>query len=292
MEQHHWKSSAELAEQGFKRIQAWTNKDVNTSTFDTGFTELNELLSGFQPGNVVLLGSRPSMGKTALMQNIILNVAKQGHGVGIFSLAESAEQFLLRLTSITTEISMFDIRYGRINNETELPKIKKACEHIHSLPIFLQDRPVTVSELKTSVHLLKRQQDNLALVVVDYIGLLRMNNHALTFSEATAEASRTLKILAQELNVCVFALSQLNRSLEQRSDKRPILSDLRGSGALEQDADVVWFLYRDEYYDAQSPHKGLAEIIVAKQRNGPTGMITLQFEGQHLRFSSPSFHSV
>ena len=255
---------------------------------DTGFTELNTILSGFQRENVVLLGGRPAMGKTALMQNIILNVAKQGYGVGVFSLSDPVEQFMLRLIAIQSSVSMSDIRTGNVRKETDLPKIKEACEEMSTLPIFVQASSASADDIMERARILKQEQANLGLVVVDYIGLTTAANHMLSRSEAIAETSRKFKMLAKELDVCVLVLSQLNRSLEQRLDKRPILSDLRGSGALEQDADVICFLYRDEYYNPQTPDKGQAEIIVAKQRNGPTGRIILQFEGQYLRFNNQS----
>ena len=290
-QEHSWKSSAELVVQGFECIQEWMKKESDILGLDTGFEELNRILSGFQRGNVVMLGGRPAMGKTALMQNIILNVAKQGYGVGVFSLADSTEQFILRLICIKSSVSMIDIRNGNVKKETDLPKIKEACEDTSTLPIFVQDSSASADDIMERARILKQEQANLGLIVVDYIGLITATNHMLSRSEVIAETSRKFKMLAKELDVCVLVLSQLNRSLEQRLDKRPILSDLRGSGALEQDADVICFLYRDEYYNPQTPEKGQAEIIVAKQRNGPTGRIILQFEGQYLRFNNQNSDS-
>ena len=283
-EENVWQSSKELVDHGFEYIQHWMKKDSALLGLDTGFADLNNILSGLQPGNLLMLGGRPAMGKTALMQNIALNIAKAGHGVAIFSFADSAEQCMLRMIGIESLVSVCAIRNGHISEDTDLPKIIDACETIYSLPIFIQDRAASVEDIIARVRYLYENEKNIDLVVVDYIGLIEATNYMLNRSEAIAETSRKLKSLAKELNLCILVLSQLKRSLEQRSDKRPILSDLRGTGALEQDADVICFIYRDEYYYPDTPAKGRAEIIIAKQRNGPTGTVILNFEGKQLRF--------
>ena len=157
-QKQEWKSGADLAEQGFEYIQQWLSKGIDPSVIKTDFEGLDNILSGFQRGNMVILGGRPAMGKTALMQNIILNVAQQGHSVGVFSLSDSAEQFMLRLLAIKSSVSMTAIRNGRINNETEIPKVMKACEDTHSLPIFVQNRPASVNDIRERANQLKQQQ--------------------------------------------------------------------------------------------------------------------------------------
>ena len=281
-----WKSSRELTEQEFEQILARFNDESYTTGLDTGFNDLNSILGGLQRGQLVLLGGRPAMGKSALMQNIILHVAKKGHGVGVFSLASSAEQFILRLITIESSVSTSKIRTGKIHREIELPKISNACEHLNDLPIYIQDDALTSDDIRKGAHTLKHTQNNIDLIVVDYVDLLQGSHSSLRSSEAISGATRMFKSIAKDLNVCVLVLSQLNRRLERRLDKRPVLSDIRGSSALEQDSDVVCFIYRDEYYNPHDSQKGDAEIIIAKQRNGPTGSIMLQFDGPHLQFRS------
>lgn len=271
--QEHWKSSSEVVESSVGMIQQRMNKTKELLGLDTGFEDLNKLLAGLQLGQLVLLAGRPAMGKTALMQNIVLNIAGQGHGVGVFSFVDSAEQFMLRLIGIKSLVSMSEILNGTVDAETQLPNITHACQHIDSLPIFTQDRLGSVDDIIDEVRSLKETQDNLALVVIDHIGLV-----------GAANSSQKLKMLAKELNVCILVLSPLSRKVEKRSDKRPRLTDFRKKADLVQEADVVCFIYRDEYYDVDSPEKGITEVIIAKQRNGPIGTIKLQFEGKHLRF--------
>lgn len=287
-----WKSSRELVDQGFERIQKLMKQERKMVGLDTGFSDINTILSGLQRGKVVIIGSRPGMGKSLLSLNIGLNIAKGAHGVGIFSLAESAPQIMMRLISMESQVPMTTILNGRINKETELPKIMDACETLYSLPIVIQEDSCSIEEIEEQLIELKHQQENLGVVIVDYIGLVQSSNYLVTQREAIAAATRRLKHLARKLQICILVISQLNRSLEQRIDKRPILSDLRGTGALEQDADVVCFLYREEYYYVDTPEKGVAELIVAKQRIGPTGTVKLQFDGEYLQFSDRRDHFV
>ena len=214
----------------------------------------------------------------------MLNVARNGNGVGIFSLEMSVGQLVTRLLCTEGLVDAGKVRTGMLSREFDLPKLSNAAEVLYTLPIFLDDSPgINISQLRSKARRLKANNDNLGLIVVDYIGLMSGDARA-SRQEQVSESSRGLKALAKELDVCVLALSQLNRGVEQRTDKRPVPSDLRESGAIEQDADIITFIYRDEYYNEDSLAKGVAEVIIAKQRNGSTGTVELNFEGKHTRF--------
>ena len=287
--QKDWQVISKVVDKEFERIQELMRMDSEITGMDTGFADLNKMLAGLQKTDLFILAARPAMGKTAFALNLALNVAEKGHGVAVFSLEMSAGQLVTRLICMKGLIPADSVRKGTLSKEYDFPKLVKACEDLHSLPIFIDDTPsIGISQLRSKSRRLKANHPNLSLIVVDYIGLMQGEKAGENRQQQIADASRGLKGLAKEIDVCVLALSQLNRGVEQRTDKRPVPSDLRESGAIEQDADIISFIYRDEYYNEDTPEKGVAEIIIAKQRNGPTGTVKLYFEGKHTKFYSRS----
>jgi len=256
----------------------------------TGFTKIDELTAGFQKSDLIILAGRPGMGKTALALNIAKNAAVDANiPVAIFSLEMSKEQLCMRMLSSEARIDSSRLRSGFISQDDWI-KITDAAGVLTHAPIFIDDSPnITAFEIRTKSRRLKMEND-VGLVIIDYIQLMRGPVSAERRDLEISEISRSLKALAKELDIPVVALSQLNRKLEERSDKRPQLADLRESGALEQDADIVAFIYRDELYnkDENNPNKGKAEIILAKQRNGPTGFAILTFLDTYTRFENYS----
>ncbi|MEE8430473.1 MAG: replicative DNA helicase [Candidatus Desulfatibia sp.] len=256
----------------------------------TGFTKIDELTAGFQQSDLIILAGRPGMGKTAFALNIAKHAAVDANiPVALFSLEMSKEQLSMRMLSSEAQIDSSKMRRGFIS-QNDWMKITDAAGVLSEAPIFIDDSPsITALEIRTKSRRLKMDQ-NIGLIIVDYIQLMRGPASAERRDLEISEISRSLKALAKELALPVVALSQLNRELEKRSDKRPQLSDLRESGALEQDADVVAFIYRDELYnkDENNPKKGTAEIIIAKQRNGPTGTAPLKFWDAYTRFGDLS----
>ena len=252
----------------------------------TGFTQFDEITSGLQPADLVILAGRPSMGKTSYMMNIVENVAiKADVGVAVFSMEMPAESLTLRMLSSLGRINQKNVRSGQLDDD-DWPRLTNAVSILHKANIFIDDSPaLSPTEMRARVRRLKRKHD-IGLIVVDYLQLMSVKGHTENRVNEISEISRGLKALAKEMNVPVIALSQLNRSLEQRPNKRPVMSDLRESGAIEQDADVIVFIYRDEVYNEESEHKGTAEIIIGKQRNGPLGMAKLTFLGQYTRFEN------
>ncbi|MBW2574318.1 MAG: replicative DNA helicase [Deltaproteobacteria bacterium] len=254
----------------------------------TGFTKLDELTAGFQKSDLVILAGRPGMGKTALGLNIAKNAAVDANiPVAIFSLEMSKEQLSFRMLSSEARIDSSRLRRGFISQDDWI-KITDSAGVLSQAPIFIDDSPnITALEIRAKSRRLKMEKD-IGLIIVDYLQLMKGRASAERRDLEISEISRSLKALAKELDLPVVALSQLNRKLEERSDKRPQLSDLRESGALEQDADVVAFLYRDELYnrDENNPNKGKAELIVSKQRNGPTGFCILTFLDTYTRFEN------
>ena len=254
----------------------------------TGFADLDELTAGLQPSDLIIVAARPSMGKTALAVNMAEHAAlKSRKAVAIFSMEMSASQLAFRLISSLGRINQQHLRTGDIQEE-EWPRVTSAITLLSDAKIFIDDTPaLSPGELRARARRLKREHD-LGLIVIDYLQLMAVPGNKENRATEISEISRGLKALAKELNIPVIALSQLNRSLEQRTDKRPVMADLRESGAIEQDADVIIFIYRDEYYNQDSPDKGQAEIIIGKQRNGPTGTIKLTFLGQYTKFENYS----
>jgi len=254
----------------------------------TGFTKLDELTAGLQKSDLVILAGRPGMGKTALALNIAKNAAVDSNiPVAIFSLEMSKEQLSLRMLSSEARIDSSRLRRGFISQDDWI-KITDSAGVLSQAPIFIDDSPnITALEIRAKSRRLKMEKD-IGLIIIDYLQLMKSRASAERRDLEISEISRSLKALAKELDLPVVALSQLNRKLEERSDKRPQLADLRESGALEQDADVVAFLYRDELYnrDENNPNKGKAELIVSKQRNGPTGFTILTFLDTYTRFEN------
>jgi len=252
----------------------------------TGFTDLDDMTAGLQPSDLIILAARPSMGKTALAVNMAEHAAiKSKKAVAVFSMEMSASQLAFRLISSLGRINQQHLRTGDIQEE-EWPRVTSAITLLSDAKIFIDDTPsLSPAELRARARRLKREHD-LGLIVIDYLQLMQVPGNKENRATEISEISRSLKALAKELNVPVIALSQLNRSLEQRTDKRPVMADLRESGAIEQDADVILFIYRDEYYNPESADKGRAEVIIGKQRNGPTGTLKLTFLGQYTKFEN------
>nr|VFK17057.1 MAG: primary replicative DNA helicase [Candidatus Kentron sp. LFY] len=270
------------------RIDTLFHRDDPITGIATGFTDLDQKTSGLQSGDLIIIAGRPSMGKTALAMNIAEHAAiKDRLPVGIFSMEMSAEQLITRMISSLGRIDQHAIRTGKLA-DADWPRITSSVSMLNDTAIFIDDTPaLTPMELRARCRRLKREH-GLGLVVVDYLQLMQVPNTKENRATEISEISRTLKAMARELEVPLVTLSQLNRSLEQRPNKRPVMSDLRESGAIEQDADLILFIYRDEVYNEESPDKGMAEIDVAKQRNGPTGRINLTFLGKHTKFENYS----
>ncbi|MHB8658763.1 MAG: replicative DNA helicase [Solirubrobacteraceae bacterium] len=253
----------------------------------SGFKDLDEKTGGFQPGNLVVLAARPSMGKSALVANIAENAVLAGHPVALFSLEMSESELAQRFVASQARIKGEDLRRGKVA-ESRWPKILEACQRLSEAPLFVDDSSDTgVLEVRAKSRRLHHQiEGGLGLIIIDYLQLMRHEGRIESRVEQVSQISRALKGLARELGVPVIALSQLSRAVEQRGkeDKKPILSDLRESGAIEQDADLVMFIYRDEYYDKDSERPGEADIIIAKHRNGPVGELVLTFQKEYPRF--------
>lgn len=250
----------------------------------TGYIELDQQLSGLQPANLIVLGARPAMGKTSLALGIAAFAAIEARTpVLVFSLEMSHRELTQRLVSAEARVDSTRLRNGRVL-ESDWPKISHAVGRLADAPLFIDDNPnLTIMEIRAKARRMKARE-GLGLVIIDYLQLMTGRHNAENRQVEIAEISRGLKILARELNVPVIALSQLSRNLESRADKRPNLADLRESGSLEQDSDIVIFCYRDEMYNRDSPDRGTAEIIVAKHRNGPVGVTSLAFLSQYSRF--------
>ncbi len=254
----------------------------------TGFSQLDHLTSGLQPSDLIILAARPSMGKTAFALNLARNAAVEaGVPVAVFSLEMSKEQLSMRMLCAEARVDSFRLRGGFLNGE-DWENLTQAASVLSEAPIYIDDSPdISALDVRAKARRLKMEKD-LGLVIIDYLQLMKSRQHSERRDLEISEISRSLKSLAKELNLPVIALSQLNRKLEERNEKRPKLSDLRESGALEQDADLVAFIYRDEVYHTEenNPNKGKAEIIVAKHRNGPTGDVNLAFIHAYTRFEN------
>ncbi|HTP62795.1 MAG TPA: replicative DNA helicase [Burkholderiales bacterium] len=257
----------------------------------TGFIDLDEKTAGLQPGELIIVAGRPSMGKTALALNFAEHVAvKNGIPVAIFSMEMGSSQLAMRLLGSIARVDQHKMRTGRLNDE-EWSRLSSAMGDLHNAPIYIDETGALNSlELRSRARRMHRQSGKLGLVVVDYLQLMsaaNQKNQGENRATEISEISRSLKALAKELSCPVIALSQLNRALETRNDKRPMMSDLRESGAIEQDADLILFIYRDEvYFPEKMESRGVAEIIIGKQRNGPIGKVDLTFLGEHTRFEN------
>lgn len=272
------------------RIERAAKNKGNVTGVPTGFNDLDYKLSGLQPSDLVLVAARPSMGKTAFVLNIARYVAfKKEKGVAIFSLEMSKEQLVNRLFSLESQVDSQAIRTGNLK-DSDWEKLIEGAGIIGKSNLIIDDTPgISVSELRSKCRKYKLEHD-IQLVIIDYLQLMTgsVGRHSESRQQEISEISRSLKALARELNVPVVALSQLSRAVEGRPDKRPMLSDLRESGAIEQDADVVMFIYRDEYYNKDTEYKKQAEIIIAKQRNGPVGTVHLAWLADYTKFANLS----
>ena len=250
----------------------------------TGFRDLDRMTSGLQPSDLILVAARPSMGKTAFTLNIAQNVGVRQHKtVAFFSLEMSQEQLVQRLLCQIAHIDSQKLRTGQLNSDEEWTRLTDACDKLYESPIYIDDTPgISVAEMRSKARRLKSEHC-LYLIIVDYLQLMQGRN-AESRQQEISEISRSLKALARELKVPLIALSQLSRSVESRQDKRPMLSDLRESGALEQDADIVSFLYREDYYDKETENQHITEVILAKHRNGPVGSVKLYFKNEFTLF--------
>ena len=269
------------------RIEELYNTGGDITGLTTGFIDLDRMTSGLQPSDLVIVAGRPSMGKTSFAMNLIENAAlASDRPLMVFSMEMPAEQLVIRMLSSLGRIDQSRVRTGKLEQD-DWPKLASATEKLKGTQVFIDDTPaLTPTELRSRVRKLVREQGDLGMIMVDYLQLMRVAGSNEGRTAEISEISRSLKAIAKEFKCPVVALSQLNRSLEQRPNKRPVNSDLRESGAIEQDADVIMFIYRDEVYNEDSPDKGVAEIIIGKQRNGPIGTCRLSFQGQFTRFEN------
>jgi len=253
----------------------------------TGFADLDRMTSGMHGGELIIVAGRPSMGKTALAMNVGECVAVEyGLPVAVFSMEMPGTQLVMRMLGSLGRLDQHRMRTGRLTDE-DWPKLTHAVQKMSGAQIFIDETAaLNPMELRARARRLARQCGKLGLVIVDYLQLMSSSSQGENRATEISEISRSLKALAKELDVPVMALSQLNRSLEQRPNKRPVMSDLRESGAIEQDADVILFIYRDEVYNPDSPERGTAEVIIGKQRNGPIGPVRLTFNGQYTKFDN------
>jgi len=279
-------SIRQLLTDAVDRIDSLFHSDSALTGLSTGLTEFDNKTAGLQNGDLIIIAGRPSMGKTSFAMNIAEHVAiRDKVPTAVFSMEMPGEQLAMRMISSLGRIDQAKVRTGRLDDE-DWPRITSAAALMSEAPMFIDDAPaLSPTEIRARARRLKRKH-GLGLIVVDYLQLMQVHGYSENRTNEISEISRGLKALAKELQVPVIALSQLNRNLEQRPNKRPVMSDLRESGGIEQDADLIVFIYRDEVYNPESNDKGTAEIIIAKQRNGPTGMVRLTFLGQYTRFEN------
>jgi replicative DNA helicase len=283
---------APLLTQVVERIDMLYNRDdpSEVTGIPTGYVDLDRMTSGLQPGDLIIVAGRPSMGKTAFSLNIAEHVALEaGLPVAVFSMEMGGTQLVTRMIGSVGRLDQHKLRTGRLE-EDDWQRLTYALGKLNDAPVFIDETPALNSmDLRARARRVSRQCGKLGLIVIDYLQLMSATSSGENRATEISEISRSLKALAKELDVPVIALSQLNRSLEQRPNKRPVMSDLRESGAIEQDADVILFIYRDEVYskeDTKPEDKGVAEIIIGKQRNGPIGTVRLTFLGEHTRFEN------
>ncbi|MBK1702010.1 replicative DNA helicase [Thiococcus pfennigii] len=277
----------DLLRQAVERVDKLFQSDDPITGLPTGFQDFDMMTSGLQPADLIIVAGRPSMGKTSFAMNIAEHAAiKTRRPVAVFSMEMPGDALAMRMMSSLGRIDQHRVRTGKLGDE-EWPRLTSAVHILAEVPLFIDDTPaLTPTEVRARARRLKREHDDLALIVLDYIQLMQAPSVGENRATEISAISRSLKALAKELDVPVIALSQLNRSLEQRPNKRPVMSDLRESGAIEQDADLIVFIYRDEVYHEDSKDKGIAEIIIAKQRNGPIGTTRLTFLGKYTKFEN------
>ncbi len=271
------------------QVQEMADNPMDVTGVPTGFADLDRMTSGLQAGDMIVLAARPSMGKTSFAVNIAEHVAlNEGLPVAIFSMEMGAAQLAVRIVGSIGRVNQGNLRTGKLTDE-EWPRLTEAIERLRTVSLHIDETPgLSPGELRANARRLARQCGKLGLIVVDYLQLMSGSGAGSADNRATelGEISRGLKMLAKELQCPVIALSQLNRSVEQRTDKRPMMSDLRESGAIEQDADIIMFIYRDDYYNKDSKEPNVAEVIIGKQRNGPTGTVKLFFQKNQTRFEN------
>ncbi len=276
----------QLLKESFERITQLYEAGADVTGTASGFRELDRLTSGFQPGNLVIVAARPSMGKSALGLCMAANLAvRESVPVGIFTLEMSKSEVTQRLMCSEAKVESQRLRTGKLAVD-DWPRLTAACDKLAKAPIYVDDTgSINLMEIRSKARRLKSLEPNLGLLLIDYLQLMTSGTTAENRVQEVSQISRSLKVLARDLDVPILAMSQLSRAVEQRHDKRPILSDLRESGSIEQDADVVMFIYRDEYYNEESDQQGIAEVNVAKHRNGPTDSIKLSFLKRYAKFS-------
>jgi replicative DNA helicase len=280
-QQNRFHHVRDLMRDAFDTVERLYDRKENITGVPSGFKDLDALTAGFQPSDLIIIAGRPSMGKTAFALNIGMHAAFQGTGTAVFSLEMSKEQIALRLLCSKAGVNLRDLRTGWLS-PSDWSNITLAVGAISEAPLYVDDTPaINTLELRAKARRLKKEH-NIGLILVDYLQLMKASHRTDKREQEISEISQSLKALAKELRVPVIALSQLNRKVEERPNKRPQLADLRESGAIEQDADVILFIYRDEVYNKapENPKKGEAEIIIGKQRNGPIGTVTLAFQSR------------
>jgi replicative DNA helicase len=277
----------ELLKESFERITHLYEAGVDVTGIPCGFRDLDRLTSGLQPGNLIILAARPSMGKSALALCMAANLGvRQGLPVALFTLEMSKAEVTQRLMCSEAKVESNRLRSGKLAPD-DWPRLTAACDKLMKAPIYVDDTgSITMMELRSKARRLKSREPKLGMIIVDYLQLMTSGANAENRVQEVSQISRNLKVLARDLDVPILALSQLSRAVEQRTDKRPLLSDLRESGSIEQDADLVFFVYRDEYYNPEdSESQGLAEVILAKHRNGPTDTVKLSFLRRYAKFA-------
>lgn len=277
----------DLLSKAVDRIETLFEQEEPLTGLSTGFADFDDMTSGLQNSDLIIVAGRPSMGKTSFAMNIAEHVAiKSEKAVAVFSMEMPGDALAMRMMSSLGRIDQLRVRTGKLQDD-EWPRLTSAVSMLSKTKLFIDDTPaLTPTEVRARARRLKREHDELGLIVVDYLQLMQAPGEGDNRTGEISAISRALKALAKELEVPLIALSQLNRSLEQRTNKRPIMSDLRESGAIEQDADLIVFIYRDEVYNEDSPEKGIAEIIIGKQRNGPIGTRKLTFLGEYTKFEN------
>lgn len=277
----------ELLKRAVDRIEELVASGGDITGLSTGYTDLDKMTSGMQPSDLIIVAGRPSMGKTSFAMNLVEHAAlNQSKPVLTFSMEMPADQLIVRMLASIGRIDQGRLRTGKLEQE-DWARLNTAVTKMKDIPLLIDDTPaLTPTELRTRARRVAREHGGIAMIMVDYLQLMRVAGASEGRTAEISEISRSLKAIAKEFACPMVALSQLNRSLEQRPNKRPVNSDLRESGAIEQDADVIMFIYRDEVYNEDSPDKGIAEIIIGKQRNGPIGTCKLAFVGQYTRFEN------
>ena len=288
-----FRSTKDLVDTVFVKLTERANRGDTLTGITTGYQSLDHLTAGLQPSDLVIVAARPSMGKTAFSLNMAMKTSIENNvPVAVFSLEMSCEQLVMRMLCSYGKVDLSLLRSGRKIDDVTWAKLYHAAEVIGKAPIFIDDTPsITPLELQARTRRIKADQGDLGLVMIDYLQLMRGGRRTDSREQEISEISRSLKALAKEHNIPVVALSQLNRKVEERPDKRPQLADLRESGAIEQDADVIMFIYRDEVYNKSpdNPNRGIAEIIIGKQRNGPTGAARLSYVGAYTSFEDLAY---